>query len=187
MLSGRHRSQWFVIVGLQEEIRVLKAALPAVGVNSEIDGMIQMEKVVHEVAERERRKTNLMLFGISEGSASGGDVDDVGAVREMLSAVGVDTDGLKTTRLGKIDPSRVGYARPLKVQLASESAVVAAVRSASKLRQTWPGITVARDQTPAQNHLYKLIRAQLNARVEAGEGNLRIKYMDGIPTIVSEN
>ena len=43
------------------------------------------------------------------------------------------------------------------------------------------------DRTPRQLEYFKMIREEFNRRKNAGENNIKIKYVNGIPKITSLN
>ena len=48
-------------------------------------------------------------------------------------------------------------------------------------------IKISFDRTPRQQEVYKQLKAQLNDRLVKGESNLKIRYFNGTPKIVSLN
>ena len=46
---------------------------------------------------------------------------------------------------------------------------------------------MAFDGTPRQISYYTELKEQLNARIDKGEQNLKIKYVQGVPKIVNLN
>lgn len=177
-----------VILQLQQEISDLKKSIKASA--APMLTLMDTEKIVQEVANRERRKCNIILYRVPEMR----NVDkkqqtdhDGNLAKAVSSFLGVSETGeFHTSRLGRYDPSRQNPARPIKVRLSSESAVIAVLRNCHRLKESeWSHISVSRDQTPMQSELYKQIRVELRRRIEDGETNLRIKYKNGIPAIIS--
>lgn len=178
-----------VIVTLQEEIASLKSEL--VVSKSYEPSLVQTEKVIQEVLDRSRRASNIIIYGCDETgniSASVQGERDNGTVRKVLVGLGSQGDFVSVQRLGRFDPTR-GRPRPLKVHLSTESATRSVLRNSVKLKNNadLAGISISRDRTPFEINLYKSIKQELTQRQAEGEPNLRIKYKNGIPTIVSEN
>lgn len=181
-----------VIMNLQTEIQGLKGTAHQ-GIGCSLPPT-DFEKVVQEVMERERRKTNIIIYKLAEdGGASRGAQAELDAVTvgRILTDLGVADGGapLQIQRLGKFDPTKHDLRRPLRVQLHNESVVMSIIRNSAKLRDqgSWKHISLSRDRTPKQVELYRMVRAELDGRVAAGETDLKIKYVAGIPTIVSLN
>ena len=181
-----------VIVSLQEEVAQLRSAVSSSSVVKPVLTMHDTEKITQEVFERTRRSTNLIIFGSKEevaGSRKSQIDADAALVGELLDRLGVQRSAAVPVRLGRFDATRVELCRPIKIKLGSEECVSAAVSNARKLKscERWNKISISRDRTPMQINYYKTVRDELNNRVSAGEANIKIKYVAGVPTIVSEN
>lgn len=151
------------------------------------------EEVVREVEERRARKCNIILSGIAESTAAARD-DRIEHEKELVNEIfgylrpGMNVGDLSVSRLGKYDPDR---ARPrlLKVALSAETKVRDIVGNAKLLRNnpSYGNIRIFYDRTPRQTDYYNSLKAELSRRKDQGEENLRIKYVRGIPKIVSSN
>ena len=149
--------------------------------------LLDTEKVIQEVAERDKRKNNIIIFGCEENSASAKDQEnaDKDHLPNILQTLNITEDNLSFYRLGKFDPSKSNR-RPIKILLSSVDKVSVALRNAYKLRTSqFSNISVSTDRTPMQLMIYKNMKAELNNRLGNGETNLRIKYQNGIPRIIS--
>lgn len=172
------------IIALQHDIKILKeSAQPATSTFSPLD----FEKVVQEVADRERRKINLIIYGCREANFKNSKDQvnaDVTMFQDLARDAGLDAE-YKLSRLGKISPSNSNSCRPIKVTFSTENAVLAMLRSTRELKKNerWSGLSFSRDRTVVQRELYKSVRKELDERISKGESNIRIKYKDGIPTI----
>ena len=73
--------------------------------------------------------------------------------------------------------------------LDSRNDVVSIVRHAKELKKhgSYRNISLSFDKTPQQVAEYKALRATLDKRLQNGEPNLKIKYINGFPKIVSTN
>ncbi|KAJ3661930.1 hypothetical protein Zmor_006303 [Zophobas morio] len=178
------------IVALQDEIKILKTQV-STPVQSTTFSLIETEKIVNEVSERERRKNNVIIYGCTEGkcktNAEQLNVDTV-FVKDMLSSLGInDTDNLKISRLGKFDATKDDRRRPIRVTLHSENSVMLVLRASKQLKTSnnWKNIYLSKDRTPMQLEIHRNIRNELHQRLANGESNLRINYKNGIPNIVS--
>lgn len=79
--------------------------------------------------------------------------------------------------------------RPIKITLCEEDIVHNLIRKAKTLRDSnsFKKINISLDRTPRQLEHYKSLKRELNQRISDGETNLKIKYIRGIPKIVSVN
>ncbi|KAJ3658926.1 hypothetical protein Zmor_010640 [Zophobas morio] len=164
------------IVALQDEIKILKTQV-STPVQSTTFSLIETEKIVNEVSERERRKNNAEQLNV-----------DTVFVKDMLSSLGInDTDNLKISRLGKFDATKDDRRRPIRVTLHSENSVTLVLRASKQLKTSnnWKNIYLSKDRTPMQLEIHRNIRNELHQRLANGESNLRINYKNGIPNIVS--
>lgn len=180
-----------VILKLQAEIMQLKST----GVPSSTQDTLapaEFEKIVSEISEREKRKKNIIVFGLLEVHSSNRSDQaerDATAVREITALLGVAEPTVKPFRIGKYDPTKEQLARPLKVQLMSENDVVTVFRNTCKIKDSehWSRVTVTSDRTPLQRAFFQTVKSTLDSRIAGGERDLRLVYKSGIPTIVSEN
>lgn len=142
--------------------------------------------------QRQKRSKNIKIFGSKELSNITKDQRqkcDSDLVAAILNQLGSQKSLVKTFRLGKFDHTLSNRARPIKVCLDSEDAAIHLLRNAKKLKlkTEFAGITISSDRTPAQNQFYKSVNEELRVRTSTGECNLKIKYKNGILTIISEN
>lgn len=148
-----------------------------------------MDSVVAELAERQKRAKNVMIFGVVEATGSNAgerraaDGQFVGTLFEFL---GTNPVPANVTRIGSFAE---GKRRPIKVLLQSEADVLLIVKAAKKLRgaANYDGISISLDRTPRQLCRYRELKAQLDDRKASGEQNLKIRYISGVPTIINLN
>lgn len=149
-----------------------------------------VSEVVTELAERNIRKRNLIIFKMPESLEADGRARkraDEESVRKLMDDLNCAVDiQLKAIRIGSRSESRT---RPLKVILSSEEIVNRVVQNASKLRRLpqYSDIALSVDRTPTQRLQYKQIKEQLDERVARGERGLRIRQVGGVAKIVKEN
>lgn len=181
-----------LILDLQTEIKSLKTG-GRTG-SGDVLASDDFERVVQEVVERERRKNNIIIFKVMETTGTTREDQvalDVAAVGSMLDCLGAAPDGgsFRVKRLGKYDPSKENLSRPIRVELPDESLVLAATRNSARLRElvNWAHVSISRDRTPKQVELYRSVKEKLDKRIRDGEDGLRIKYVNGVPTIVALN
>lgn len=182
-----------LVSSLQEEVKALKSerVISSAATVDNIDSPI-VDSVLQEMAEREKRKSNLVIFNLPEmenGSRSDQISEDVSSVRDILANLGVVVDQVHPLRLGKFDPTHQHRKRPIKITLSSSGLVSSALRESSKLKSIdkYKSIFLTNDKTPLQSSLYKAVKQQLNQRIAAGETNIYIRHFNGTPKIVKRN
>ncbi|KAJ3657714.1 hypothetical protein Zmor_009499 [Zophobas morio] len=154
----------------------------------------QFEEIVAEVMEREKRKNNLIIFGVPEQSSSLNNSQradlDLSAVNSVLESIKPDpaVPEFKLQRLGRFLPHN-SKTRPIKVTFGDESDVHKFIREAKKLKgnPSFGAISLSFDRTTKQIEAYKQLKQQLDARIATGEKDLKIRYVKGLPKIVSLN
>lgn len=153
----------------------------------------QFEEVIQEATERINRKQNLIIYGIPEQSSSipsERQTRDTTAVKDVLAHLSpnIDIDNIKPVRLGKYDSTR-DSSRAIKIRLNEERAVYQLLGKAKNLKDSarYARINISPDRTRKQIEYYQTLKDELARRTESGETNLKIKYINGIPRIVSLN
>lgn len=175
------------IVSLQEEVKELRrvGSLKTEATLSED----LIEDVVAEISAREKKRKNIILFNIPEpASADNAErlAQDAQLVCDLFSSISPEVPlSVQPVRLGKFNKEKK---RPLKVSLPNEMHVQTIIRNASKIKDdnNFKHISITRDKTKRQNNYYKTVKARLEERQRNGE-DVRIKYMNDIPTIVNND
>lgn len=176
-----------IIIALQTEIEKLKAVIknPAPVTHATVD----YENIIQEITERESRKRNLVIYGIPENNNSN-QAEEKEKVKELICYLSpdIDTNNIDPRRLGKPIATN-NRPRPIKITFNNENPVHTCISKASKLKNStaYTNITISYDRTPKQVEYYKKIKSELQERVSSGEIGLKIKYIKGIPKIISEN
>ncbi|KAK5637828.1 hypothetical protein RI129_000183 [Pyrocoelia pectoralis] len=147
------------------------------------------EELMVEIFERQRRQNNIIIYNLEETnpqlSGEANAVTDLVKAKTIVSQVAnIDTNGIKIFRLGRI--IKENKPRPLKVILNSSYDAISVLRNKQKLRNINNRISVSSDLTPAQQSYLQDLRAQLLDRSTKGEKDLTIRYIKGIPKIVSQ-
>lgn len=192
--QGVHQIPMLVsmISDLKDEIRKLKDNQLAVGLNkdSQICSSAMTEEIMAEMLERNKRASNIIVFGSEEKGTSKQDqvLQDQKLISDLLGEFNVTEDNIKPIRLGKFDPTVQARRRPLKVKLSSADTVLGILRKIKKIKSNvrFSGMSVTVDRTPRQVAYFKSVKSELQARLSNGESSLRIKYLNGVPTIVPE-
>lgn len=155
---------------------------------------LDMDGVIEEIDDRQSRRCNIVIFGMPEQQ---GDLD--GDTRKAADNVGTslllksitpnaETSEISMFRLGRYNKTAPN-SRPIKVTFRDVSDVHAVIRDARKLRsnEKYKNISISFDKTPRQVESYKVLKRELVERSVNGEKNLKIKYVRGIPKIMSLN
>lgn len=183
------------IVALQSEVKLLQSKNSDTNTAPNTNDLI--EDITCEIVDRERRKSNLILFGIpeqdsqiTEAARSDKDRDLVSSILQHLSDGSHGSfplpENMKPIRLGKFSADKH---RPIRVNLKSENSVYKIIKQAPRLKLSpvYKNVSIAFDRTPRQIAYYKKLKSELDARIEAGEDNLKIKSFNGQPKIISLN
>nr|CAI5849869.1 unnamed protein product [Callosobruchus analis] len=175
-----------LVISLQEEIRNLKAAKTELIPSSE---SFDFEQIVQEVSDRNARKRNLIVYGVTEHAEPNSrqarvtDTEQVKSVLRYISS-DIDIDSIKPQRLGKLNDS--GRSRAIKITLKDETDVISLIRGAARLKNNtaYSRIRISFDRTPRQVQCYKKVKQELEERIARGETGLKIKYVNELYTAV---
>lgn len=154
------------------------------------------EEIIREMNERSKCLSNIILYGLPESNSKDTNIKknfDVTKVTTLLSTgcPEVSAEGMKMFRLGAPSRNRNGP-RPLKVIFKKEADARKVVESfdlnaVKQLDAFYSNVTLSRDRTKRERNHLSSLREELQARTSAGEGNLTIKYVHGVPAIVKAN
>lgn len=166
------------IQSLESEITAMKNNTKASGSTSVFD-----ENIMHELQDRASREKNIIIVGLPECKMANADkshsydLDKVNSVINNLIPNCPKPN--KIFRLGKYNPDKD---RNLKVCFDSSYTTKTLFRNRDKLQS---GIKIFSDLTPAQQKHKKELKTELEQRMANGEKDITIKYVRGIPKIVS--
>lgn len=80
--------------------------------------------------------------------------------------------------------------RPLKINFGSKSKAAEVIESYSSAKRSGalfpPSFRIVRDKTILQRDLLKTYHSGLDLRISNGETGLSIKYVNGVPRVVSD-
>lgn len=122
-----------------------------------------------------------MVFGVSESSSSDLQrrvADDTRRTEEMMVKLGLEIRAQRVLRVGKLGVRP----RPLKLILPSHDDVLRCLRNRRSLRDS--DIRINSDLTELQRAHLRELRRQLKARMEGGETDITIRYVDGVAKIM---
>jgi len=149
------------------------------------------ESVIEEISERNRRSRNVILYKIAESNSPNVEVKkshDKSKVECILDALEVAADEYATFfRIGK---KTTKGPRPIKLIMKSNESAVNILKRFSleklvHLDQTLSEVAISNDKTPQERNHLSSLRDELARRSEAGENDLTIRYINGIPKIVT--
>lgn len=164
-----------------KEIQDHKAAAPSV------------ELVVEEIADRERRSRNIIIYNLPENKNKTVSVrvkHDNDLVTLLVGAFCTSNheNDFKTFRIGRPHGDRP---RPLRVIFKRSDSVLDFSRnfdssSLKNIDDRFTGINYSRDRTPAERKHLEDLRSSLKRRTDSGEPDLTIRFVNGIPKIVKK-
>ncbi len=115
---------------------LLKKAEPQPSTSKQATEKEIMAKSISELEEREKRKSNLMFFGVEEIESDDADTrktHDIMRVKEVSEELGEDVNVEKVVRLGKKSEDKV---RPIKVTLTTPEMKRKVLTKAKNLRES---------------------------------------------------
>lgn len=152
----------------------------------------QFEDIITEVNERNIRKRNIIIFNLDEPSSNLNKEQrsqyEKSNITKLLSAVSTENTltYLGYHRLGKYALNNT-RPRPLKVTLENENDVLKIIKNTNNIKQIndFKNVSISFDKTPRQISFYQELRRQLTERQMNGETNLTIRYIQGVPKIIT--
>lgn len=160
-----------IVSELQQEITKLKSSITLSNSN---------EDILNEMAERQKRATNIIIFNLPESSVPDHDYNEVSNIFKDITKEPVEI--IKTTRIGKKNKNG---ARSLKITLQNAQSALNIIRNRTKLKDK--NIFINADLTPNQRMHFNNTRDELKRRLANGEKDLTIKYIQGVPKIIQKN
>lgn len=186
-ISGDIKELKSLILQMQNDLQALRSERPP---DKHSLSDTDYEELIAELDDRNKRKCNLMLYNVPEQDQSHSvaicAAHDRRKVSEIINALSpeLDVENTKISRLGRFDDSKN---RPIKVTLENEVHVNMIIRKAKFLKShnLYKTISMSLDRTKRQMQYYKKVREELSEKINAGETNCKIKYINGVPKIVS--
>lgn len=172
---------------LRNTVMLLKTEIEAL--KSKQNQNTDLESILGEITERKKRSAHVIMYGIDECTLQTGDAardkevrieHDIKQVQNALTDIPESETPVAVFRLGKLKQDSLP--RPLKIIFRKKNAAINILKNNNKLRS---GISVKNDLTPYQREYLKNLREALKQRIEAGETDLTIKYVNNTPKIVS--
>ncbi|CAH1995122.1 unnamed protein product, partial [Acanthoscelides obtectus] len=163
-----------LIIELQNDIKELKAANTQAADSSGFS----FEDVISEVIERQKRKTNIILFNVKEPDQAKSKKEqtesDSTIVLDIVSKVDPELTltNLKPIRLGPFAGNKI---RPIKISFESPDIAQKVAMNARKLNTSriYSNVRIAPDRTKKQLEYYKEVKRELTERHNAGWGRIQ--------------
>lgn len=161
-------------------------------INKFNSGISNENDLIAEVNDRCNRARNVILHKIPECPSSSTDLKkkhDVDKLAKLFNAMGLDLSYVSFYRIGK--PSGPNP-RPIKLILSSKEEAVTFFKKFSqdnivKADSSMADVSASRDRTPKERQLLQTLNDELKDRSSAGETNLTIKFVNGVPRIVEKS
>ncbi|XP_050540505.1 uncharacterized protein LOC126905115 [Daktulosphaira vitifoliae] len=136
--------------------------------------------IINEIADRQSRINNIILFNLPEPTETKPDSDQI---KLILDEMELKIQPVRYFRLG--NPS--SRTRPLKITFNDTKNVFDILRAQSKIRSSnqFKEIRFSSDRTMKQREQMSKLRQELESRRNNGEQNIIIKYIKGNPTIIN--
>ncbi|XP_028163109.1 uncharacterized protein LOC114354755 [Ostrinia furnacalis] len=142
------------------------------------------DDLISEVQERYQREKNLIIVGIDEiisKSLEERRNHDMSQVKNVVESFGLNcAQPNKVIRIGKFDSNK---SRPIKACFETSETPKLILRNKTTFQKD-PKIKIYSDETPYQKKVMQKLRDELKQRTEAGEKDLTIKFIKGIPKLI---
>ena len=136
------------------------------------------EKLIAESVLRMKKAKNIIIYEVPENMENFG--SDVDYVKNALADVPISLEGIKCYRR---EVSKAGSPKPLVVTFNDTDSVSAVFQNKNKLKEN---IVIKKDRTKQEGKLLRKAINEINDRNARGERNLRIKYINNIPTVTQD-
>ena len=128
-------------------------------------------KAIREIADKEHRKNNIIVYNLIEGENREADKDSASVLLNHILEQQVNIT--KVFRLGR----KMGRNRPLLIGLDCEETKLHTLAAAPRLRSStqFPNVYISPDRTRTEQLQHKELAALLKQRREKGERNIVIR------------
>ncbi|KAK2575281.1 hypothetical protein KPH14_008133 [Odynerus spinipes] len=157
-----------------------------------------VEDVISELADRDRRSRNIMIFNLEETSsetssatnsnAAAGDnfaanvALDKQLVDSILKQISPTGEVIKINHLSRVGSTQRGRPRPAKVVLDSRAEVMEVLKNTGRYKGP---ARITEDCTAKQRAYLRSLRTELNHLHETGDVHKTIRFVNGVPRIVN--
>lgn len=175
-----------IITCLQNEIQKLKSE-PRTHMTSMQHTLVpnNYDDFMLELQERTTRSKNIIIVGVdeqhSDNTEKRRELDRCEAERITTIIYPGCPKPEKIIRIGRYDEMK---ARPMKLCFDSQETVKIILRNKTGIKEN--SFRIYSDQTPYQQNFMVNLKKELKERQERGETDLTIKYIKGIPKIITQ-
>ncbi len=153
---------------------LMKKAEPQPSTSKQATERDVMAKSISELEERDKRKSNMMFFGVDESDSDDADTrktHDIMKVKEVCEELGEDVNVEKTVRLGTKSKDKV---RPIKVTLTTPNMKKNVLLKAKNLRESKneksQNIFIKPDLTPIQREVEQELLKEMKKKNAEAKG-----------------
>lgn len=143
------------------------------------------EDIITEIKERSQRAKNIIVAGLAErneiGEAEKTEADQTEVINIIEKIYPECPEPIKIFRLGKRNQ---GKSRLVKVCFETQETAISILRKKHTLKSE--SIKIFGDQTPYQKDFLKSLKDKLASQTANGEKDLIIKYIKGVPKIITQ-
>lgn len=147
----------------------------------------EMEEIINEMTERQRRANNVLIFNVNESSTanrSDRTREEINTVKGILTHAEKNLGSFKVMRIGKYT---AGKTRPLKVMFETREEAVKILKNRQQIIGKISNLRIYGDQTTKQRDYYKFVKNKLESIIASGDNTKIIKYINGVPQIVNKD
>lgn len=145
----------------------------------------QSENIIQESVNRAIRASNVIMANVPEDS----ETPDIKVVNDILEKIDPNAFAYPedVCRIGRI--TTPNKPRLIKIKFRKIETAKLVLRKSSTLKQIpeLKNVSIRSDKTPMQITYFKNIKTELKQRLDEGERNLKIKYINGVPQIVANS
>jgi len=175
------------IDNLEERVIVLETRNTADTTTESKDMSLQ---IINEVIDIQKRSVNIIIHGLDESPSM--DTNectkfDTSAINKLFSVCSVCPDNIiNVSRLGRLISNKT---RPIKLSLRNQCDVNSFISSFLKAKRKSPSslnnISVVKDRSQTERRHIKNVYTYYQNRVNSGEQNIKVLYINGLPRIVT--
>lgn len=147
-------------------------------------------QIINEVIDIQKRSVNINIHGLEESPSIDNNECikfDTLAVNKLFSLCSACPDNIvNVTRLGRLIANKT---RPIKLSLRNQCDVNSFISSFLTTKRKSPSsvknISVVKDRSQTERRLIKDVYTDYHNRVNSGEQNIKVLYVNGLPKIVT--
>lgn len=165
---------------LEADVNNLKNMPPS----SSVQTIATCDEIFTEIEERSSRAKNIIIVGIPESqndTATSRQEYDRAEILRLIEPL--HNDCPQPTKISRLGKYKAGKTRAVKVYFSSEGTAKNILRNRNKIDKEH--IKIFSDQTPYQRKYLQNLKEELQKRTSNGENGLNIKYIKGIPKIIT--